>query len=82
MNKILLKCDLCKYVNKVIPKYLIVLMNCIDKKHTHWRLINLDATIGDSDAQERRKYRKFTTTVPSINVKSITMSRKLTSKTI
>ena len=23
------------YVNKVIPKYLIVLMNCIDKKNTH-----------------------------------------------
>ena len=35
MNKILLKHDLCKYVNKVIPKYLIVLINCIDKKNTH-----------------------------------------------
>ena len=35
MNKILLKYDLCKYVNKAIPKYLIVLMNCIDKKNTH-----------------------------------------------
>ena len=70
-NKNLLKYDLCKYVNKVIPKYLIVLMNCIDKKE---HAFNLVATIGDSYAQERRK---FTTTVPSINVKSINSVKKI-----